>query len=165
MRESIYLAALRPPQAGMFELFAVNDPIRELQHILLYIVLPVVIGAILTCLAIRTWAKWTGRQARFSPWPVAVMVAMLLSTIYVFAAFVFAFIAMHQTIRVEKILVDLVLALLLTAPTLLVLGPIFGIYVFLSRRSVRLLPDGAVYAISATCLAAEYFWVGYVLSR
>ncbi|TRL26622.1 hypothetical protein FM996_19270 [Methylosinus sporium] len=148
---------------GHFILFA-HDVAGELEGVLRHILLPLAILSI----AIRAFLHWAQKtkdwRPRISPGPLALLLAMLATPVYLLL--VMRFKSFYSgDFSIEHIVAGVVMALFLSAPLLCLLGPAFWLLRWRAARGRWAPSDGTLYTFGVFCIVAEYLWISYVLSH
>jgi hypothetical protein len=137
--------------AGVFTL---NDPMAELGGIALYILLPMVAVGLLSRLAMYLQSRRVGPEPDvLSPTPKSAMLGVLS-----YAVSTVLFMLSHGDFSSIKPLVyGPLFGIILSAPTLFIMGPIYIAYV-LQRRRNGTLPSYVVYAACFASIVIQYLY-------
>lgn len=102
------------------------------------------------------------RQPRtFSPTLASVMVGVLS----LFLSALWLSLSIGTVGTLYALVWSMGVAVLLSWPIVLFLGPIFGIYVAISFKGRRFLPNYALYIVTIACYGMEYWWLGYLFGH
>jgi hypothetical protein len=144
------------PISNTFEIFSFENPLAEIRGVLLYMVLPVIIGTILSFVVSYLWTMRSNSEIRAtSLLPRSVMRGIVLAAF----GYMIAFVARSS---IHQLLPSLILSFVLVWPALLIIGTLFLID-FLTRRASKRLPIWFLYGTSLIAVIAEYFWLGELL--
>jgi hypothetical protein len=117
-----------------------------------YMLAAMVMGFVLSRLAIHAWMSRTRRRPRvFSPNPVSVMIGMLSVPIVLF-------IYLMGTGPSATTAAALLFTGLLTGPIVFVLAPMSVIYAYTAARGAAI-SDRSIYVASLLSFLAQVFWV------
>jgi hypothetical protein len=143
-------------------LFANDDLTGEMNGILLYVILPLVVGILLARLCIYIWMSWRGSKwSNASPTAVATMIGtLLLLTVPVIIG-----IWGHRVDSIHSAAVALISGIVLTVPILAVVGTLLLIYAGRLIQEVRPISRSVVYSLCAASVVAEYFYLREFLSH
>ena len=136
--------------------FSLDDPGGELLGAVSYVLLPIAVGTLLSRFGIYLSMRRHGAPPShlFSP-----MVASLMMGILSYVLVVFAFLNSRGVPSVTSVVLRFVFTLVLTWPLLLMLGPVFGLYVSRTLRGQSLPPSYALYVLCVLSLVLEYYYV------
>jgi hypothetical protein len=135
--------------------FAVGDVHGEIVGGLLYVALPMIAAGALIWSAIYVWSWRTGRCLRFSPNSVSAMVGVLSYSLLAFLLFEWIGTA-HNIIA--TIPYSVVMALFLTWPVVIVVGPACLIHLMSSRP----IPDHIIYTFCLVGAVIQYLYLEYI---
>jgi hypothetical protein len=157
--QAIHLAAGNGPPRGFF---ANDDPSGEARGVAIYVFLPIAVGFLLSRLVIHVWLRRAAKPTpEFSPTTASAMVGALFS---VMPIFVLLFSTGVDLLAPRQLFFRTLSAVILSAPILFLLAPVFILYVRNVVRGKRFLPNYFLCAVAAVSLALEYLLVYYVLS-
>ena len=149
---------LRGPAIGMF---ANDDLMGEAKGILLYVIVPFLIGILLVRLSIFIWMSWSGfRWHKSSPLPVSVMIVTLLLPVPLIVE-----VMRHGVHSFQGAMTALTLAVVLAFPIPIVVGPLLLIYSVRALQESSSVLNVTVYALCAASIVVEYFYLGWVSSH
>jgi len=148
---------LEGPAIGMF---ANDDLVGEAKGILLYVIVPLLIGILSVRLCIYVWVRWRGyRWHSASPALVSVMIGTLLLPLILSVGL------MRRANSFQHFIADLILVTMLALPILVIVGPSLLFYITGAiPRESRFL-SAAVYGLCAGSLLIEYFYLRSALSH
>jgi len=135
-----------------------GDNARSALGLAIQFVLPSVIVALLSRLAIHMWLR--GRRWQiFSPTIPSMMIGILSLT-----ATIFVSIISFLPVTAPAIAATLLYSLFLTLPTLVILAPVLSLYLSRGLRGDRFLSEPILYAVVFSSVGIEYAWLSYIFS-
>ena len=140
--------------------FALNDRRGELIGIGLYIVLPIAAVGLLSRLAIYFRSRRTGPEPdALSP---AAKSAMMGGLSYAISAVLFMVLTVNIS-SIKSLVLRVLLGIIISAPTLFIMGSMYIIYA-LQRRRNDVLPSYIVYAACLASIVIQYVYFSQFFS-
>ena len=153
----------RLPAPGVFG----RNPIEEAIGIFLYMILPAVVGVLVTRIASYIWASRVRPQTLVrSAWTASVAVGVLVSAACWLVTLSAYLIYTQSTRNVATFFINVTLAAILVVPAVLMFGLNLVVYLVCQNLNVKpIVLNFLVYAGSSLSLVLQYLWLREGLSH
>jgi hypothetical protein len=143
------------PISNTLEIFSFESPLGEIRGVLLYMVLPVAIGTMLSFVVLYLRMVRNSEIRAVSLLPHSVMSGIVMAAF----GYMVAFMAGSST---HRFFTSFIVSFVLLSPALLIIGAAF-LLDFLTRRASKSLPIWFLYGTSLIAIIGEYFWLAELL--